>query len=300
MLKIAAPVLLLIVSVSAGYSYSASIVSAGRVILDTTPLSKAASKVYAKITNIIEPVRIKFPEKQSVDALKSSIREGVTATTSAAARADASEKYNLSVETNVQDPSIKIMNIGPKYRDGMALEPGNYEIFIEKPGYRSKRFWVNLEDKSNQSNDVILKANLDPLGLPNCTDRVQVENYAGALDTKGGNIVQIQADFPNVNINDLYLSFAKEINDSNFQEVIDTIAYPDYVEFQIASPTTLSEDDIKNNRVIEIDEDRFIMSRVIFEQVSSNVLFTYQQFMPPLVMISDMSKEVLCEHTFTF
>ena len=81
MLKIAAPVLLLIVSVSAGYSYSASIVSAGRVILDTTPLSKAASKVYAKITNIIEPVRIKFPEKQSVDALKSSIREGVTATT---------------------------------------------------------------------------------------------------------------------------------------------------------------------------------------------------------------------------
>lgn len=288
---------------SVGLTHSASIVSAGREILQTTPLPKAASRVYAKISAIIKPVRIKFPENQSVDTIKAAVREGVIATTTAAAVASssqASEKYGLTIEANVDDPKIRIMNITPKYKDGIELRPGDYEIFVEAEGYRSKRFWIALEDESNQDNEVNLDVNLNRLGLPRCTEKVTIENYAGAFDSTGGNIVQFQAVFDDVNINDLYQSYAKETKDINFMEVIDTVVFPDYVEFRIATPTSISGQDMENNRLIEIDGNRFVMNRVMFEQEGSDVRFTQQQFMPPGVFITDMNKEVLCEYTFNF
>jgi uncharacterized caspase-like protein len=44
------------------------------------------------------------------------------------------------------DSSIKIMNIVPPYRPGIALSPGAYDILVTRPGYQPFRQWVDIRD----------------------------------------------------------------------------------------------------------------------------------------------------------
>ena len=37
--------------------------------------------------------------------------------------------------------TIRIMNIGPKYRPGMTLKAGAYDIQVSAPGYKTYRRW---------------------------------------------------------------------------------------------------------------------------------------------------------------
>jgi len=50
---------------------------------------------------------------------------------------------------------IRIMNIKPKYRPGIALKPGQYDIYVTCPGYVSKRMWVEIKE-ADLSIEVIL------------------------------------------------------------------------------------------------------------------------------------------------
>ncbi|GGC59430.1 hypothetical protein [Marinobacter halophilus] len=286
------------------YSYSASLISAGRQIFEAIPFPKAARAVFEQVHELIEPTKIKFPETRLKDALRSSLREGVSAVASAGstrALANATpETHELSINTNVDNPDIKIMNIGPKYRDGIELTPGDYDILVEKNGYRSSRFWVEIEDSKTKGSKVALDVVLDPLGLPGCTDKLIIGNHAGAFYGDGGNIVQYQVMFENVDMNDLYQSYANTAKATEYYYVYDTVVFSDYVEFHIASPTSLSKSDITENLTINVDMDRFIVNKVIFEQQGSNVLFTTQMFMPPGVAITDVDKGFICENVFTF
>ncbi|EDN66049.1 hypothetical protein BGP_2611 [Beggiatoa sp. PS] len=36
------------------------------------------------------------------------------------------------------------MNINPKYRDGIKLKPGKYQIEVTKRGYQKKIEWVTI------------------------------------------------------------------------------------------------------------------------------------------------------------
>jgi hypothetical protein len=38
------------------------------------------------------------------------------------------------------------MNIKPKYKPGIALKPGKYDIYVTHPGYVSKRMWVEIKE----------------------------------------------------------------------------------------------------------------------------------------------------------
>src|SRR5690554_3410396 len=193
-----ARLLILVALLSVGvYGYSASIISAGRQVFEAIPFPKAARAVFEKINELIEPTKIKFPETQLKDVVRSTLREGVTALASAgASRAladSAPETHELTVNTNVDKPDIKIMNIGPKYREGIELTPGKYEILVEKEGYRSSRFWFELESSKTRGNKVELDVNLDPVGLPGCSNKLSIGNHGGAFSGDGGNIVQYQA-----------------------------------------------------------------------------------------------------------
>ena len=45
---------------------------------------------------------------------------------------------------------VRILNIGPKFYQGMALKPGRYHVETSKQGYETKKMWVNFgagEDK---------------------------------------------------------------------------------------------------------------------------------------------------------
>jgi hypothetical protein len=47
------------------------------------------------------------------------------------------------------------MNIKPKYRHGIVLKPGRYDIEVTRSGYELKRGWVKIKD-ADLSIDVIL------------------------------------------------------------------------------------------------------------------------------------------------
>ena len=58
------------------------------------------------------------------------------------------ESYSLTVEANPSDATIKIMNIKPKYHDGIRLQAGSYDLLVQKEGYEPHREWVHISNRS--------------------------------------------------------------------------------------------------------------------------------------------------------
>lgn len=50
----------------------------------------------------------------------------------------------FTVKTMPADALVRIMNIQPRYRDGMALKPGRYRVEVSKPGYMSQTLMHEL------------------------------------------------------------------------------------------------------------------------------------------------------------
>ena len=50
----------------------------------------------------------------------------------------------LTVKTEPPGAQVRIMNIGPAYRDGIELVPGDFDIEVSAPGYKTDRAWHNL------------------------------------------------------------------------------------------------------------------------------------------------------------
>jgi len=50
----------------------------------------------------------------------------------------------LQVETVPEDASVRILNIKPKFVQGMELEPGRYHVEVAAEGYGTQRRWVDL------------------------------------------------------------------------------------------------------------------------------------------------------------
>jgi len=56
-------------------------------------------------------------------------------------------RYALMVNTSPGNATVKILNIGPRYRPGMLLEEGMYHIEVSKSGFIGKRDWVQIQEK---------------------------------------------------------------------------------------------------------------------------------------------------------
>ncbi len=63
--------------------------------------------------------------------------------------------YTLTVQAQPSDSIIKIMNIKPKYHDGIVLQVGTYDILVQRKGYKSYRKYIKVSDK-----DVVKKVTL--------------------------------------------------------------------------------------------------------------------------------------------
>jgi len=59
----------------------------------------------------------------------------------------------LFVNTEPEDARVRILNIKPRFYQGIGLEPGKYHVEVSKGGYEPKEIWTNLraeEDKTLQ------------------------------------------------------------------------------------------------------------------------------------------------------
>ncbi|KUJ84897.1 serine/threonine protein kinase [Microbulbifer flavimaris] len=70
------------------------------------------------------------------------------------------ELPRLRINPQPSDARVRIMNIAPRYRYGMALSPGPYDVEVSKPGYLTERRWITLTE-----DDLTLQVTLDK-GFP--------------------------------------------------------------------------------------------------------------------------------------
>ncbi|NWH06575.1 SUMF1/EgtB/PvdO family nonheme iron enzyme [Desulfobacter latus] len=56
---------------------------------------------------------------------------------------------SITVKPTPPDSRVRILNIPPKYRDGIQLEPGRYHIEVSASGYTRHREWISLEAEQN-------------------------------------------------------------------------------------------------------------------------------------------------------
>jgi HSP20 family molecular chaperone IbpA len=66
------------------------------------------------------------------------------------------ERYALIVNVSPSDARVRIMNIDPKYHDGILLKPGEYHLRVEKSGFETWDSWITVE-KQDQSITVSLR-----------------------------------------------------------------------------------------------------------------------------------------------
>jgi hypothetical protein len=53
-------------------------------------------------------------------------------------------KSKLFVEVEPRDAKVRILNIRPKFHQGIALDPGSYRLNVSAPGYMTQDQWIKL------------------------------------------------------------------------------------------------------------------------------------------------------------
>lgn len=66
-------------------------------------------------------------------------------------------EYRLTIETKPAGATVKILNIKPRYQDGILLAPGSYNIAVSAKDYFPVRKWVRIVDE-----DVVETVKLEP------------------------------------------------------------------------------------------------------------------------------------------
>ncbi len=69
---------------------------------------------------------------------------------------NATLKGTINIETKPDTARIRILNIKPKFYQGMELEEGKYHIEVSADGYETKKLWVSLIAGQDKKVDIQL------------------------------------------------------------------------------------------------------------------------------------------------
>ena len=70
-------------------------------------------------------------------------------------------KGRLYVNTDPEHARVRILNIGPRFDQGMALDSGRYHVEVSASGYHTKKLWVSLGAGEDKDLDIHLKKSAD-------------------------------------------------------------------------------------------------------------------------------------------
>ncbi len=73
------------------------------------------------------------------------------------ASAEASSLYRLTVNTTPKNAKVRILNIKPRYSDGIKLATGKYHISVSAKGYAPYSRWVNIEKNNRKFSVTLIK-----------------------------------------------------------------------------------------------------------------------------------------------
>ncbi|MBF0155529.1 MAG: PEGA domain-containing protein, partial [Magnetococcales bacterium] len=58
-----------------------------------------------------------------------------------------SSTYGLTVNTKPARAKVQVVNIRARYRPGIQLPPGKYQIHVSHPGYKTQEMWIDLDEE---------------------------------------------------------------------------------------------------------------------------------------------------------
>jgi len=77
-------------------------------------------------------------------------------------------KGRLYVNTRPENARVRILNIGPKFFQGMDLEAGRYHVEVSSTGFKTKTLWVNLSAGEDKNIDI----RLSPVSTPKSVGKI--------------------------------------------------------------------------------------------------------------------------------
>ena len=87
-------------------------------------------------------------------------------------------KSKLFVEVRPKDSRVRILNIKPKFQQGMELDPGRYHVETSKQGYQTQKMWVKLDPGENRKVAISLErlhASIKPATNESQRKRIEAE-----------------------------------------------------------------------------------------------------------------------------
>ncbi|MDM8516361.1 PEGA domain-containing protein [Desulfobacterales bacterium HSG16] len=110
----------------------------------------------------------------------------------------------LYVDTDPENADVRILNISPKYYDGMELDPGKYHVEVSADGYETRRKWISLAVGQDKNISIRLTEKYVPTG-PKETSRdgsFIAYDDGTVVDTKTGLMWAAKDNGKNINWND--------------------------------------------------------------------------------------------------
>lgn len=236
----------------------------------------------------------------------STVKENINAVASKVSEAI---KTALLVTSNVEEPQIKILNIQPKYRDGIELSNGDYEVEISKPGYRTQVEWVTIDNQGissdqNKIKQYNLNIDLQKEGVENCEEKVdiQVQRFDNTIDSPA--LITTRLKFENTTVPELYRNTTKKFEKYKWSKIMSSTLRTDYAEI-ISEYGLVTWDEMKEN--VSLNEsylcktypewcsDLRAISHISYERIDNDVLFV-DQTIYPMMNLARLEKGLVCEN----
>ncbi len=98
-------------------------------------------------------------EKEGYESYKKTLRlkSGRSLTLTVWLEPEAPAKSSFYVDTRPSDARIKILNITPKFYQGIELDPGRYHLEVSAGGYETQQQWIQLDEGEDENIGIRLK-----------------------------------------------------------------------------------------------------------------------------------------------
>ncbi|MDK9688111.1 hypothetical protein [Halomonas sp. LC1] len=237
------------------------------------------------ITSIVPTRSVGDITRQTARQASSAIAGvGAAGSTRAAARPTAGE---LTVATSPEDAQVRVMNIEPVYQEGMTLDFGRYDIEVSAPGYRTKRFPIDLQDT-----EVIVDVELTQRGSFTCEP--EVARMGGIGLSEFGMQLRSEQVFENVSIYEVFSSLAKHL-DSELNHLHDVQAFmgDNYAYLSALQNSNLSLEQLESNEHVDIS-DRALQQRYGLEKQGNNIRMIHYMSLDGAYTTPELARDGFC------